>query len=140
MQRLLTTVYFSGQEGVPKCTKIVQFVSTLTNKVFSWVTTDWSQGCEHSPKGKEIGERLLSLKQRILNAAEFALSFQTLAAANLWNELAHKAAYHEGLNTDILTYLVCRTDQDTLDLSTCLFVSASCLELRRNKSPCHPDS
>lgn len=72
--------------------------------------------CEfvHSPKSKEIGELLFTLKQRTQSAAESALNFWE--AGSGWNEPDLKATYGQGLNTDLLTELACHDDQLSLDM------------------------
>lgn len=62
---------------------------------------------DHSPKGKEMGVRLLALKQGNLSAAEYAHSFRTIAAGSSWNEPTLKATYRQGLNKELLTEMMC---------------------------------
>lgn len=49
---------------------------------------------DHSPKGREVGEQLLTVKQGKQRVAEYALKFHTLAAGSGWNEPVFKAAFH----------------------------------------------
>lgn len=44
---LQCSLYFSGQEGVPEHTKIIQIINLLTHKALVWATTLWFQGGEH---------------------------------------------------------------------------------------------
>lgn len=104
--------------------KITEFINLLTDKAFTWATTVWTHGGEdtsyyehilelfqrffnHSPKGKEVGEQVLRFWQGNQSTAEFALEFGTLADGSGWNKPALKAAYHQGLNSDILKELAC---------------------------------
>lgn len=53
----------------------------------------------HSPEGKEVSGRLLTLKQGSRRAAEFALDFRTIAAESGWNESALKAVFPTGIES-----------------------------------------
>lgn len=45
---------------------------------------------DHAPEGKELGERLLPIKQGSRRAMEYALDFHTLTAEIGWNKPAIK--------------------------------------------------
>lgn len=86
-------------------------------KLFCWVFN-------HSPKGIEVGEQLLTIKQGSRWVAEYALECCIVAAVSRWNKSALKVAFHQGLNHYVLTELACRDEQAILDslidLSICL--------------------
>lgn len=43
---------------------------------------------------------------------EYALEFHIVAVVNSWNELALKAAFHQGLNAKVLTELAYRDEKE----------------------------
>ncbi len=54
---------------------------------------------EHPAGGKEVGEQLLSLRQRGGSAADYALSFRTLAAQTGWRDADPlKLVFRRGLS------------------------------------------
>lgn len=71
-----------------------------------------------------MGEQLLAVKQGWRHEVDYGLQFCTRAAGSGGNELALKDAFCQGLNTEVLTELVCWDDQVTLysflDLAICL--------------------
>lgn len=69
---------------------------------------------DHAPDGKEVSERLLSLKQGNRRATDYVLDFRTLAAESRWNDSVIRAVYCQGLNDDINKELVCRDESDSL--------------------------
>lgn len=77
-----------------------------------------------SPEGREMGEQLLSLKQGTQSDSEYTLWLPMLAPSSGWNKPALKAAYHQGLNKELFTEIVCRDDHAILDsminMSICL--------------------
>lgn len=70
---------------------------------------------DHSPEGKEVSGRLLTLNQGSRRAAEHALDFRTIAAESGWNESALKAVFRQGLNHNILIEMACCDDDTSLD-------------------------
>ncbi|KAG1956839.1 retrotransposable element [Pimephales promelas] len=69
---------------------------------------------EHPAGGKEPGEILLSLRQGASSAADYALSFRTLAAQTGWGDDPLKLLYRKGLNTDLQGELACRDEGKSL--------------------------
>lgn len=69
---------------------------------------------DHSPDGKEMRDRLLSLRQRTHCAAEYYLEFHTLATESGWNDFALRAVYLQGLNKE-LKKLACREEASAID-------------------------
>ncbi len=70
---------------------------------------------DHSKDGRSGDEQLLTLTQCRRTAAEYALSFRTLAAQTTWTEDPLKGHFHKGLNHDLQTELACRDEGRTLD-------------------------
>lgn len=69
----------------------------------------------HVPEGEEVGKRLMSLTEGQQSMVEFALIFHTLSSESKCNEPALKAAFWQGLNSNILAELACQDDETTLD-------------------------
>lgn len=69
---------------------------------------------EHPAEGKEPGELLLSLRQGGSSAADYTLSFCTLAAQTSWEDGPLKLLYCKGLNTDLQAELACLDEGKSL--------------------------
>lgn len=111
--------------------KISLLCSLLTGKALDWATAVWSnQGLnitfndfmqrlkemfEHPEGGKSAGEQLLVLRQGRNTAAEFALTFRTLAVQTVWVEDTLKLLFRRGLNMDLQSELACRDEGMTMD-------------------------
>ena len=80
---------------------------------------------DHPPEGREGSERLFQLCQDDQTAAEYALTFQTVAAANGWNEPALCTLFRGGLREEVQTELACEDDNLSLDV---LIAMAICLD------------
>jgi hypothetical protein len=52
---------------------------------------------DNSPEDREESERLPHLRKGIQTAAEYALTFQTIAASSGWNEPALRTLFRRGL-------------------------------------------
>lgn len=63
---------------------------------------------EHSKEGKGAGDRLLKLTQGRSTAAEYALTFRTLAAQTDWTHGALKVIFRRGLSHELQAELACR--------------------------------
>ncbi|KAL0159656.1 hypothetical protein M9458_043381, partial [Cirrhinus mrigala] len=70
---------------------------------------------EHSAHGGEVGEQLLTLRQGHKTAADYALTFRTLAAQTGWTEDPLKLLYRKGLTTELQSELACCDEDKTLD-------------------------
>lgn len=91
---LQCSLYFWGQEGIPKRAKIMQFVTLLTDKELAWSRTLWSQGGEHMASYKwflqlcqcvfdHSHERRLHFKEGDLRATEISLNLRENHRAGL---------------------------------------------------------
>ncbi len=69
---------------------------------------------EHPAEGRGAGEQLLALSQGRRTAADYALSFRTLAAQTTWVEDTLKLLFRKGLNTELQSELACRDEGRTL--------------------------
>ncbi|XDV26708.1 hypothetical protein PO909_030346 [Leuciscus waleckii] len=105
--------------------------SLLTGKALEWATALWAGGnlafpsydnflaqfrevFEHPAGGKDPGELLLSLRQGGSSAADYTLTFRTLAAQTGWKDDPLKLLYRKGLNSDLQGELACRDDGKSL--------------------------
>ncbi len=64
---------------------------------------------------KVAGEQLLMLNQGRGAAAEYALSFRTLAAQTDWTEDALKLLFRKGLSLELQSEMACRDEGRTLN-------------------------
>lgn len=84
--------------GLSNSVWVGTIVSRLTGKALEWATavvdaaggpnfsymefmTQFRAVFDHPPEGKEVGEKLLRLWQGTQSAADYAMTFRTLAAA-----------------------------------------------------------
>lgn len=99
---LQCSLYFTAQEGITDQSKTAQLLSLLMGKALSWAMVVWERGGEpitsydcyhnvHTPDGKEIGERLLSVRQGRKRLVEYAQELCTLAAGSGLNKPVLKA-------------------------------------------------
>ncbi len=70
---------------------------------------------EHSVDGKEVGEQLLALRQESSTAADYALTFRTLAAQTGWYNDPLNLLFRKGLTTELQSELACRDEGRTLE-------------------------
>ncbi len=70
---------------------------------------------EHNAGGKEAGEQLLKLRQGKAAAADYSLTFRTLAAHTGWYNGPLKLLYRKGLSTDLQTELACQDEGSKLE-------------------------
>ncbi len=68
---------------------------------------------EHSASGKEVGEELIALRQGNRTAADYTLTFRTLAAQTGWENEPLRLLYRKGLNEELQSELACRDDRRT---------------------------
>ncbi len=106
--------------------------SLLTGRALEWATAVWSDGhpafptftafiqrfkevFDHPAGGKEPGEQLISLRQRGGSAADYALSFRTLAAQTGWPDDPLKLHFRKVLSSELQSELACRDESKTFD-------------------------
>lgn len=91
-------------ETIIRQAKISSFLTLLTGDAMQWVTAVWesvSPFCrdfDHAAVGKEVGERLLTVRQGKCRMAACALEFRVVAAESGWNGPPLKAVFRKGLN------------------------------------------
>ncbi len=131
---LQCTIFMDQQPHLyPTDDSRVPFVcSLLTGRALDWATAVWEGGnmafpsfrnfmrqfrevFEHAVDGKEVGEQLLALRQGSSTAADFALTFRTLAAQTGWANDPLKLLFRKGLTTDLQSELACRDEGRTLE-------------------------
>ncbi len=112
--------------------RIAFVCSLLTGQALEWATAIWEDDhatfpsfasftqnkevFEHPAGGKEVGEQLLSLRQGGGSAADYALSFRTLAAQTGWRDVEPlKLLFRKGLNHDLQSELACCDEGKTLE-------------------------
>ncbi len=111
----------------------VSFVcSLLTGRALDWATAMWEgerlsfpsfdhflqcfrEVFEHSAGEKEAGEQLLALRQGRSTAADYALTFRTLAAQTGWRDNPFRLLYRKGLSVELQSELACRDEGKTLE-------------------------
>ncbi len=127
---LLQCTMFMDQQLLlyPTDDSLVSFVcSLLTGRALDWATAVWEGGnmafpsfrnfmrqfrevFEHSVDGKEVGEQLLALRQGSSTAADYALTFRTLAAQTGWDNDPLKLIFRKGITTELQSELACRDE------------------------------
>ncbi len=111
--------------------RIAFVCSLLTGKALDWATAVWGtdgsafptfdsflhhfrEVFDHPAEGRGAGEQLLALSQGRRTAAEYALTFRTLAAQTTWVEDTLKLLFRKGLNAELQSELACRDEGNTL--------------------------
>ncbi len=89
---------------------------------------------DHPARGKSAGEQLM-LNQGRRAAAEYALSFRTLAAQTDWTEDALKLLFRKGLSLELQSELACRDEGRTQ--SEFIELSIQIDNLIRSRRPTH---
>ncbi|KAL0150648.1 hypothetical protein M9458_054065, partial [Cirrhinus mrigala] len=112
--------------------KVSLVCSLLTGRALEWATAMWEgrqmsfpsyqsflhqfrEVFDHSAGGKEPGEELLLLKQGTSTAADYTLTFCTLAAQTGWDPKPLKFIYRCGLNEELQAELACRDEGKSLE-------------------------
>ncbi|MCI4389681.1 hypothetical protein PGIGA_G00101270 [Pangasianodon gigas] len=112
--------------------RIAFVCSLLSGKALDWATAVWNfnrpafssfeaflqrfREVFDLPEGGDgAGEQILTLHQGEKTAADFALSFRTLAAQTGWSDDPLKLLFRKGLNLELQAELACRDDGKTLD-------------------------
>ncbi|KAI2645459.1 Retrotransposon-derived protein PEG10 [Labeo rohita] len=112
--------------------KISFVCSLLTGRALDWATAVWRldrptfpsfaaflqqfQGVfQPSSESGEAGEEIMALRQGKRTAADYALTFRTLAAQSGWNDGPLKLHYRKGLNPELQIELACRDEDLSLD-------------------------
>ncbi len=111
--------------------RIAFVCSLLTGKALDWATAVWGtdgsafptfdsflhhfrEVFDHPAEGRGAGEQLLALSQGRRTAAEYALTFRTLAAQTTWVEDTLKLLFRKRLNAELQSELACRDEGNTL--------------------------
>uniref|UniRef100_A0A4W5LSR2 CCHC-type domain-containing protein n=1 Tax=Hucho hucho TaxID=62062 RepID=A0A4W5LSR2_9TELE len=117
---------------VTNASKISLVCSLLTGKALEWVTAVWREDgtafpsfgtflqrfreiFEHPEGGMRADDRLLELSQGRNTAAEYALTFRTLAAQTDWVESTLKLLFRKGLSLELQSELACRDEGRSLN-------------------------
>ncbi len=111
----------------------VSFIcSLLWGRALEWATAVWEGSSlsfpplneflrqfreifEHSVSGEDAGEQLLALRQGKDTAADYSLTFRTLAAQTGWGNGPLKLLYQKGLLAELQSELACRDEGRTLE-------------------------
>ncbi|KAK2867740.1 hypothetical protein Q8A67_025857 [Cirrhinus molitorella] len=130
--------------------RIAFVCSLLSGRALEWATAVWNyqrpvfptfaafvsrfkEVFQQSADGKEAGEQLMALKQGRGSAADYALTFRTLAAQSDWNEGPLKLHYRKGLNMELQAELACR--DEGLSLEQYIDLSIRVDNLMRSRKP-----
>ncbi|KAI2668804.1 Transposon Tf2-11 polyprotein [Labeo rohita] len=112
--------------------KIAFVCSLLCGRALEWATAVWrldrptfpsfaiflqkfKEVFQPSSEGGEPGEQIMTLRQGRRTAADYALSFRTLAAQSGWNDGPLKLHYRKGLHPDLQVELACRDENLSLE-------------------------
>ncbi|KAL1249495.1 hypothetical protein QQF64_020500 [Cirrhinus molitorella] len=112
--------------------RIAFVCSLLTGRALDWATTVWTHDRPAFPcyaafvqrfkevfqptgEGEGAGEQLVMLRQGRRTAADYALTFHTLAAQSGWNDEPLKLHYRRGLNHELQSEMACRDEGLSLD-------------------------
>ncbi|KAL0147880.1 hypothetical protein M9458_056801, partial [Cirrhinus mrigala] len=112
--------------------KVSLICSLLTGRALEWATAMWEgrqmsfpsyqsflhqfrEVFDHSIGGEEPGEELLHLKQGTSTAADYTLTFRTLAAQTGWESKPLKLMYRRGLSEELQAELACRDEGKSLE-------------------------
>lgn len=128
------TLFVDQQPSMyPTDSSRIAFISSLlTGRALEWATAVWRPDgsafptftnfllqfrnvFEHPTECGDAGEQLLELTQGRRTAAEYSLSFRTLAAQTNWVEDTLKTLFRKGLSAELQSELACRDEGRGLD-------------------------
>ncbi|KAL0176934.1 hypothetical protein M9458_029264, partial [Cirrhinus mrigala] len=112
--------------------KVAFACSLLSGRALDWATAVWrfdrpaypsfaaflqrfKEVFQPSTEGGEAGEQIMALRQGRRTAADYALTFRTLAAQSGWTDEPLKLHYRKGLHPDLQVELACRDENLTLE-------------------------
>ncbi|KAK3551701.1 hypothetical protein QTP70_022566, partial [Hemibagrus guttatus] len=126
-------VFFAHQPGMygKEETQCAFVMSLLTDRALEWASVVWDadpqirssfshfaglirEVFEYPAGGKDISVQLMELRQGTDTAADYAITFCTLAAQSGWNDASLWAVFRAGLNPELQTELACRAEATTL--------------------------
>ncbi len=109
----LSAFYYRDERwsGLRRCGKTAAFHSPPLNEFLR----QFREVFEHSASGEEPGEQLLALRQGKDTAADYSLTFRTLAAQTGWESGPLKLLYRKGLSAELQSELACRDEGRTLE-------------------------
>ncbi|KAK3553828.1 hypothetical protein QTP70_012204 [Hemibagrus guttatus] len=126
-------VFFAHQPGMysKEETQCAFVMSLLTSRALEWASAVWDadpqirssftyfaglirEVFEYPAGGKDISLQLMELGQGSDTAADYAITYRTLAAQSGWNDTSLWAVFRAGLNPELQTELACRAEATTL--------------------------
>ncbi|KAL0164219.1 hypothetical protein M9458_039972, partial [Cirrhinus mrigala] len=133
--------------------KVAFVCSLLTGRALDWATAVWrldrptfpsfaafmqrfKEVFQPSTENGEAGEQIMALRQGRRTAADYALSFRTLAAQSGWTDEPLKLHYRKGLHPDLQMELACR--DEGLSLEQYIDLSIRVDNLMRARKPGRP--
>ncbi|XP_060729294.1 uncharacterized protein LOC132847773 [Tachysurus vachellii] len=143
---LMQCVLFVTQQPSLYPSRIALVCSLLTGRALEWATAVWKEDgtafpsfshfliqmhsmFKHPAGGESAEERLLNISQGDHTAADYALTFRTLAAQASWEERPLNLPYRKGLNRELQTELACH--DEGRDLSAFIELSIQIDNLKR---------
>lgn len=95
---------------ISKISFVCSLLTGVTFPTFTQFLQQFQDVFEHPAGGKGAGEQLLTLSQGHSTAADYALTFRTLAAQTNWVDDTLKLLYRKGLNLELQSELACRDE------------------------------
>ncbi|KAL0187596.1 hypothetical protein M9458_014695, partial [Cirrhinus mrigala] len=106
--------WFTSKTGLEWATAVWR-LDRPTFPSFSDFLQRFKEVFQPSTENGEAGEQIMALQQGRRTAADYALSFRTLAAQSGWNDGPLKLHYRKGLHPDLQLELACRDEGLTLE-------------------------
>jgi hypothetical protein len=145
--------YQTGDPTIER-SKVSTVITLLIRRALEWATAVMERGEEelgsykgfmvlfrvvfdYPPEVRQGGEQLLQLQQGARTAAEYALTFQTVAASSGWNEPALHTLFWGGLCKEVQTELACRDDIPSFDALNTMAIRLDNLIRERWSPPRH---